>query len=646
MQRYATRSGQGEKRAAVRARSPAPAGVGGAPAEALAPLQARANAGPHAAALAGLQAVVAQRACADCDRVKETMGGTVQRAATENRGGLPGGLRAGLESLSGRDLSGVRVHYGSPKPAQLAAHAYTQGSEIHVAAGQERHLPHEGWHAVQQMEGRVRPTLQLHGTAINDDGALEREAEVMGARAARAGTVQRAAATGRVAGDGRGVVQRIINLTATQYQARVAAGGALTLAQLSEYFNLVLRDDYGYARAYANPIRTAADPAGAIVAEPAALAAWFAAMRAPLGAAGIAPNVAAADGLAALVNAITAQATFNHPGYGVPAVGPPAAVPQVIPMPNTRTRYASAPEPGYDHTNLRPSYVAAYNAAGGTHAAKTAAAAAASPAITWADEATGQALFGAAAGPVLTAVATPETASMTALEAGQARPAIKQLTWAQAKEFLPRALVNLLFDVKSQLTGGAPVIDERTPFDRSPAVRNATPTDPGTLRSWHEDSRGILPAHAIAAPLVGAAVAAHLGPTVTTPGGTVAPVPAGSQPLHTHYAATSRTGAGAAAGGAAAPRGFAEYTGAGTGNIHNLKVVVDYASDIPRVYLTLTHYQYWALVAPPGGGADQFIPGGSQDIGAAQGTIAADPRVIAAGGVYQLMNPWIEILVP
>ena len=145
---------------------------------ALAPLQARANAGPHAAALAGLQAVVAQRACADCERVRETMGAPAQRAASRG-----GGLRAGLESLSGRDLSGVRVHYGSPKPAQLEAHACTQGSGIHVAAGQERHLPHEGWHAVQQMEGRVRPTLQLHGTAINDDAALEREADVMGARA-------------------------------------------------------------------------------------------------------------------------------------------------------------------------------------------------------------------------------------------------------------------------------------------------------------------------------------------------------------------------------------------------------------------------------------------------------------------------------
>jgi hypothetical protein len=127
--------------------------------------------------------------------------------------GLPEALRAGLESVSGRDLSGVRVHYGSPRPAQLEAHAYTRGSDIHLAPGQERHLPHEGWHAVQQMEGRVRPTLQLRGTPVSDDAALEREAEVMGARAARRGAARQqaraAAPAGRAAPASGGAVQRV-----------------------------------------------------------------------------------------------------------------------------------------------------------------------------------------------------------------------------------------------------------------------------------------------------------------------------------------------------------------------------------------------------------------------------------------------------
>jgi peptidoglycan hydrolase-like protein with peptidoglycan-binding domain len=102
------------------------------------------------------------------------------------RAGLPGPLRAGLESLSGMDLSGVRVHRSSPLPAGVGALAYTQGRDIYVGPGQERHLPHEGWHAVQQLQGRVKPTLQAKGAAINDDPGLEREADVMGAKALRA----------------------------------------------------------------------------------------------------------------------------------------------------------------------------------------------------------------------------------------------------------------------------------------------------------------------------------------------------------------------------------------------------------------------------------------------------------------------------
>jgi hypothetical protein len=51
----------------------------------------------------------------------------------------------------------VQVHYNSAKPAQLNAHAYAQGSDIHLAPGQDRHLPHGAWHLVQQAQGRVHP---------------------------------------------------------------------------------------------------------------------------------------------------------------------------------------------------------------------------------------------------------------------------------------------------------------------------------------------------------------------------------------------------------------------------------------------------------------------------------------------------------
>jgi len=103
---------------------------------------------------------------------------------TGNRTGLPENLKAGIESLAGISMDHVKVHYNSSRPAQLNALAYTQGSHIHVAPGQEQHLPHEAWHIVQQASGRVRPTMQLKdGVPVNDDEGLEREADVMGAKA-------------------------------------------------------------------------------------------------------------------------------------------------------------------------------------------------------------------------------------------------------------------------------------------------------------------------------------------------------------------------------------------------------------------------------------------------------------------------------
>lgn len=102
-----------------------------------------------------------------------------------NTTGMPDALKAGVEHLSGYSLDGVRVHYNSSKPAQLQALAYAQGTDIHVAPGQEEHLPHEAWHVVQQMQGRVKPTMQMmkDGVLVNDDAGLEHKADVMGAKA-------------------------------------------------------------------------------------------------------------------------------------------------------------------------------------------------------------------------------------------------------------------------------------------------------------------------------------------------------------------------------------------------------------------------------------------------------------------------------
>ena len=100
-----------------------------------------------------------------------------------NNTGLPDNLKAGVESLSGFSMDDVKVHYNSSQPATVQALAYTQGTDIHVAPGQERHLPHEAWHVAQQLAGRVEPTTEGGGMPVNDNIDLEHEADVMGARA-------------------------------------------------------------------------------------------------------------------------------------------------------------------------------------------------------------------------------------------------------------------------------------------------------------------------------------------------------------------------------------------------------------------------------------------------------------------------------
>lgn len=119
---------------------------------------------------------------AQLQRMADSQNTPIQKK--KNDTGLPDQLKTGIENLSGYSMDDVRVHRNSAQPAQLQAHAFAQGTDIHIASGQEQHLPHEAWHVVQQMQGRVRPTMQLKGKVnINDDAGLEKEADVMGQKA-------------------------------------------------------------------------------------------------------------------------------------------------------------------------------------------------------------------------------------------------------------------------------------------------------------------------------------------------------------------------------------------------------------------------------------------------------------------------------
>jgi hypothetical protein len=147
--------------------------------------QARAPLRPETASMAAAEpdqvtVMPAFRAAA----VGEALSDQVDHDIPRNRTGLPDDLKAGIETLSGLTADDVRVHYNSARPADFQASAYARGTEIHIGPGQERHLPHEAWHVVQQKQGRVAPTVRAAGQSFNDDAALETEADVMGARAA------------------------------------------------------------------------------------------------------------------------------------------------------------------------------------------------------------------------------------------------------------------------------------------------------------------------------------------------------------------------------------------------------------------------------------------------------------------------------
>lgn len=93
--------------------------------------------------------------------------------------GLPLKLKAGIEERTGIDMSDVIVHYNSSLPTNMGLLAYTEGNNIYLAAGQEKHLPHEAWHVVQQKQGRVNPTMLVQNKNFNASDDLEDEADTM-----------------------------------------------------------------------------------------------------------------------------------------------------------------------------------------------------------------------------------------------------------------------------------------------------------------------------------------------------------------------------------------------------------------------------------------------------------------------------------
>lgn len=106
---------------------------------------------------------------------------------------MPENVQQKMESTMNADFSNVNIHVGS-KASSVGALAYTQGNDIHFAQGKfnpntqsgQNLLGHELAHVVQQRAGRVKATTSVNGLPVNDDRSLEKEADVMGAKAASA----------------------------------------------------------------------------------------------------------------------------------------------------------------------------------------------------------------------------------------------------------------------------------------------------------------------------------------------------------------------------------------------------------------------------------------------------------------------------
>lgn len=114
------------------------------------------------------------------------------KASQSSSNGMPEDVRGKMESAFQTDFSNVNVHQNSQSATDVGALAYAQGNDVHFAPGQfkpnttagQELIGHELAHVVQQREGRVQPTTQTKGLAVNDNPSLENEADQFGKKAA------------------------------------------------------------------------------------------------------------------------------------------------------------------------------------------------------------------------------------------------------------------------------------------------------------------------------------------------------------------------------------------------------------------------------------------------------------------------------
>ncbi len=102
----------------------------------------------------------------------------------ENRTGIPLQLKRRMEEHTGLSFQDVQVHYNSEQPGKINALAYTQGTQVYLAPGEEKHLPHELGHVVQQKQGIVKADTMYPGGVCKTaavESTLDESVKAMGA---------------------------------------------------------------------------------------------------------------------------------------------------------------------------------------------------------------------------------------------------------------------------------------------------------------------------------------------------------------------------------------------------------------------------------------------------------------------------------
>lgn len=118
--------------------------------------------------------------------------------ATKRNEHLPEDLQTKMEDSFGQDFSNVEIIKNSIQAKEINAQAFTQGNSVHFASGKfnpnsqsgKELIGHELTHVVQQRNGRVNNSYQAKSLNINDESTLEKEADLLGSKAAKGESVK------------------------------------------------------------------------------------------------------------------------------------------------------------------------------------------------------------------------------------------------------------------------------------------------------------------------------------------------------------------------------------------------------------------------------------------------------------------------